>query len=368
LCPIGGRSFTDFHRAVSSEAARREEERCRKRNLSHARGHAVTGYEFVSHAEIDNREWLLESLASLNELTFGHYDGVVASSPAFMEWYTARPGMDPTLCQAGLTGDSLVSSLFVTLARMRLDKELLVCGIVDTVMTHPDHRRRGLARGLLDRAIAGMREAGADLSLLYTAVADPPAVPQRLYEGLGYSTCELVDRFVKPPPHARECEPAVRVMPHVEVRREFETRLGGRSGWLALDDALWAWRRIDHPSDYTVEVYRTPDDTLAAICTGRLLSGGRPRSFAVMSDLAPRGGRITADAIWSLLCAAPDDATATVLCPRSDISLAHALEAAGYRAAGTEAAMLLPLSEAAKEQAASRSSPWYVAVESIVGV
>ncbi len=328
----------------------------------------MANYEFVSHAEIDNRGWLLRSLADLDELTFGHYHGVVVPSPAFMDWYTRRPGMDPALCQAALAGGELASSLFVTVARMRLTEDILLCGIVDTVMTHPDHRRRGLASRLLKRAIQGMRQAGADISLLYTAVADPPAAPQRLYESLGYSTYELVDRFVKAPPHAGQCEPAARVVSHVEARRDLETRLGRRSGWLALDDSLWEWRRTDRPSDYPVELYRTPDDTLAAICTGPLLSDGGHRSFAVMSDLAPRGDRTSADAIQSLLCAVPDDATATVLCPRSDAPLAHALEAIGFRAAGAEAAMLLPLSARATGLVTGAPGSWYVAVESVVGV
>ncbi len=363
-----GESFTDFRGVISSEAALREEERCRKRNLSHVRGHAVTDYEFVSHAEIDNREWLTRSLADLNALTFGHYRGVIVPSPSFMDWYTRRPGMEPALCQGVLAGDSLVSSLFVTLAPMRLNTEVLVCGIVDTVMTHPDHRRRGLARGLLDRAVGGMKKGGADLSLLYTAVADPPAVPQRLYESLGYSTYGLVDRFVKAPPHLSAAGPAATVSPDAELRCHVEARLGTRSGWLVLDEALWGWRRVDRLADYPVALERARDGTLAAVCCGRLLAGGQQQLYAVVSDLAAASGQVREEALCSFLSTIPTKATATVLCPRSDISLAHALEAVAFRAAGTEAAMLLPLSDAAKKQVARRSSLWYVAVESVIGV
>ncbi len=325
-------------------------------------------YRLLTHAGIDDTCWLGQALADLDALTFGHYHGVVVPSVSFMAWYTRRPGMDPRLCQAALDGDELVSSLFVTLAHMRLNGEVLVCGIVDTVMTHPDHRRRGLARELIGRAIARMRKAGAEASLLYTAVTQPPAVPQRLYESLGYSACELVDRFVKPPPHSAADGRAVRVSPSAEVRREVETLLGMRSGWLTLDDVLWRWRRIDRPSDYPVEVYRARDDTLAAICTGRLLAEGEQQLFAVLSDLAPARDAVSEDMLRSFISTVPRQATATSLCPRSDLALAHALEAVGFRAAGTEAAMLLPLSAAAERQAECRSSPWYVAVESVVGV
>jgi hypothetical protein len=135
-----------------------------------------------------------------------------------------------------------------------------------------------------------------------------------------------------------------------------------------LDDALWGWRRRDRPSAYPVEVYQAPDDTLAALCTGRLLCGQRREPFGVLSDLALPGGQIRDDAIRSLLGAVPDDATATVLCPRSDTSLREALASTGSRAAGTETAMLLPLSARAARLASGPPLAWYVAIESVVGV
>ncbi|MCJ7752768.1 MAG: GNAT family N-acetyltransferase [Armatimonadetes bacterium] len=107
---------------------------------------ATSGYKFATHADIEDRPGLHQDLSDLNALTFGQYDAGVAASPSFMAWYTARPGMDPRLCQAVLCGEELVSSLFVTVTRMRLAGKTVACGIIDTVMTHPAHRRRGLAR------------------------------------------------------------------------------------------------------------------------------------------------------------------------------------------------------------------------------
>ena len=88
--------------------------------------------------------------------------------------------MDPRLCQAALAGDELVSSVLVTLASMWLAGGAVQCGIIDEVMTHPDHRRRGLARALIDRALEAMVSAGAELSLLYTLETNPASAPQRL--------------------------------------------------------------------------------------------------------------------------------------------------------------------------------------------
>ena len=114
----------------------------------------MSGCRFATHADIEDKPRLLRDLSILEGLTFSQYDAVVAATPSFMAWYTARPGMNPGLCQAVLCGEKLVSSLFVTVARMRLAGEMVVCGIVDTVMTHPAYRRRGLARGMLERAIS----------------------------------------------------------------------------------------------------------------------------------------------------------------------------------------------------------------------
>ena len=325
-------------------------------------------YRFATHAEIADRASLHQALSDLNGLTFGHYSGVVVASPSFMAWYTARPGMDPRLCQAALAGDQLVSSLFVTLVPMGLAGEMVPCGLIDTVMTHPDHRRRGLARQLLEQAIAAMKEAGAGAGFLNTAQVDPPAGPQRLYESLGYCAYSPVDRFVKSPPHEAEAAPATRVAADDAARAVFTQRLGCRSGWIALDEALWRWRRLERPSQYPAAIYRGGEGGLGVICTGDLLVEGQPRPFSAISDLAPsRRGQVGA-LLRSLLAAAPRDAPATVLCPHSDTCLAQALHAADFRPVGTEIGMLLPLSSKASALVQRPPSEWYVAVESIIGI
>jgi GNAT superfamily N-acetyltransferase len=328
----------------------------------------MTGYRTCTHEDIGDQPMLLGALADLNAVTFGHYEGVIVPSQEFMSWYTSRPGMDPRLCQAAFAGENLVASVFVTLGEIRLKGQLVQCGIVDTMMTHPDHRRRGLARRLMVRAIKAMEIAGADVSLLNTAQADPPAGPQLLYEGLGYRPLELVDRWVSKTPGLKSKHAVDSVGVGEDVRRAFQDRLGRHDGWIELDQDLWLWRRAGRPAQYPVEVMRTSEDVLAALCTGDLLAGGQSQPFAVLSDFAPSEGARYETALRELLAAVPANATATMLCGRSDANLAGALQAVGFERAGTEIAMLRPVLQEAEALTGALVEHWYVAVESVIGV
>lgn len=328
----------------------------------------IKGYRLCTHEDVSDQPELLEALVYLNALTFGKYDGVVVPSQEFMSWYTRRPGMDPRLCQAAFAGEKLVASLFVTLSEMRLWGQIVECAIVDTVMTHPLHRRKGLARSLMRRAHAAMEKAGADVSLLNTAQADPPSGPQQLYESLGYRPVELVDRWVTRTAGAGGGCALDSVGVGEDVRRAMQARLGRRDGWLELDQDLWMWRRAERPPAYAVEVLRTSEDVLAAVCTGPLLSRGEQQPYAVLSDFAPSEHADYEEAVRELLSAVPANATATMLCGRSDARLAAALEAVGFERVGTEVVMLKPLTLEAKASMKSTMEEWYVAVESVIGV
>ena len=328
----------------------------------------IRGYRICTHDDVSDQPGLLKALADLNALTFAEYDGVVVPSQEFMSWYTQRPGMDPRLCQAAFAGERLVASVFVTLAEMRLRDQSVQCAIIDTLMTHPGHRRKGLARALLQRAMTAMERADADVSLLNTAQADPPAGPQQLYESLGYRPVELVDRWVSRTAGSSGEHALDSVGVGEDVRRGLQARLGQRDGWLALDQDLWLWRRAERPSAYPVEVVRTSQDVVAAVCTGPLLSRGEEQPFAVLSDFAPSEEADYEGAVRELLSAVPANATATMLCGRSDEKLAGALQVAGFERAGTEIAMLRAVMPEAEAWIEPPMNQWYVAVESVIGV
>jgi [ribosomal protein S18]-alanine N-acetyltransferase len=70
------------------------------------------------------------------------------------------------------------------LGRVVLDEVELL-----TIATHPDHRRRGLARDRLAAFEAEARRRGARLAHLEVAVGNGPAIA--LYEGAGYGRTGL---------------------------------------------------------------------------------------------------------------------------------------------------------------------------------
>ena len=64
-------------------------------------------------------------------------------------------------------------------------------GEFEPVGTHPDHRRRGLARAVCTAGLRGLREAGAETAVVYS-VAGSDA--ETLYAGLGF---EAISRHVE---------------------------------------------------------------------------------------------------------------------------------------------------------------------------
>ncbi len=328
----------------------------------------MNGYRFSTHAEVEDVSHFHSALCQPNLLTFGEYYGVFFPTSDSIGWYTTRPGMDPQLCQAAFFEEMLVSSLFVTLAPMRLGAEMALCGFIDTVMTHPSHRRRGLASTLLQRALAGMKSAGADVSLLYAAHEDPPGPSENMYQGLGYSIHELVVRFVKHPPHMLETAPAAPIPPDDIARTAFTAALSQHDGWIDLDDSLWRWRRLQRPLQYPITLHKTSGGALCAICSGELLAAGRPRPVTVLSDLVLPQHIREEDALGPIIAAALADAPITAFSPRSNLSLSRRLRRLAFEPVATEAAMVRPLTQTGVDLLRAPRRDWYVAVESIIGV
>lgn len=66
-----------------------------------------------------------------------------------------------------------------------LDEENGVAEL-EPVGTHPDHRRRGLARAASLAALRRARELGARIGIVYARADDAYPVPQKLYESIGF--------------------------------------------------------------------------------------------------------------------------------------------------------------------------------------
>ena len=92
----------------------------------------------------------------------GFFRRYVEDDPSFVDqnYWVARDGGAPVAC------------VQIFPRRIRLLGHSVPMGGIGSVFTHPDHRRKGLATDLLGRAAAAMREAGMELSLLFSDLHD----------------------------------------------------------------------------------------------------------------------------------------------------------------------------------------------------
>jgi len=327
-------------------------------------------YDIVPHSRLHS---LAEQIYDLAALAFGTYPGVLVPSRAHRDWYVRRPGMDASLSRAALCGDRLVASLFVTVAPVRLGGGVEPVGIVDTVMTHPEHRRRGLARRLLTEAIAGMRFRGLAASLLYTVDG---SMPYRFYRGLGYRPYAPV-RYCRRPGIPRGAVPdsGLRPMRPGEddaVRDLLNAAYARHEGYVPLDVPLWRWRKVERPPELaaTVWVLEGADGLLGSVTTCRapIVTDSGSASACVLSDLVPAPAVDPGAVLPRLLGAAPAHLEARMLAASGGGGLERALSSAGWAPEATEVAMVLPLCREADRWLSEPPRLWYPLVESIIGL
>jgi GNAT superfamily N-acetyltransferase len=67
-------------------------------------------------------------------------------------------------------------------------------GQVEDLFTHPDFRRRGLARALIHRCVADCREHGAGAVVI---VADPADTPKQMYAAMGFRPVAIKREYWK---------------------------------------------------------------------------------------------------------------------------------------------------------------------------
>jgi len=321
------------------------------------------GYTLTDHTQVPN---LIPQVTRLTNAAFAEYEGAMTVDEAWTAWYLKRPGTDPTLCQAALEGDTLVSQVLVCVQTLQLGGELLRCGIIDSVATDPGHRRRGLARALMERAHEAMSDAGVEAAVLYT---NPEGPAYGLYERLGYVTRARGAMFQGPRPEGGGGGPVV-----VDARRHgpalqalLNDYFGAHEGYAPLDDALWRWHRLDPPAGpptVVAEMTNSGPTATATFARAEVNFSSGTRAVAVAYDIAARS--MNEDMLTSLLAAAPEETVLLILDERAP-ECEMAVEAGLEREVG-EVAMVLPLVERARTALESRRGPWYFMVESLVGV
>ncbi len=330
-------------------------------------------YDFIPHAHLGD---LAAQVYGLTRLAFGTYEGVLVPSEAHRRWYVQRPGMDRDLSRAAVCNGHLVSSLFITTTRMRLGDDLLRVGIVDTVMTHPEHRRRGLARTLLNQALAGMTAARIDAALLYT-VRD--SMPYRLYQSARFLP-HMPVRYMEgagTPDNASSLVVRTAGSGQADALRLFLNHCyAHHDGFVPYDQSLWHWHKVARPESLPARllVAESQGDIIgtATVCSAPIVTRDGAKEAYTITDLAAASTSDIPSLLGTVLATLPGDASVRMLVASVDRPVNTWLQGNGFAPTATEVAMVRPISAAGRRAlenaAANPAAPWYVLVESIVGL
>ena len=323
---------------------------------------STMGYRFVDHSQVPR---LAQQLAELSNLAFAEYEGSPTVEATFIEWYLQRPGSSPRVCFAALHGDELVANVLLAIQPLMIGGEYVSCGIVDTVATHPDHRRQGLARKLMDLAHERMRREGARAAVLYT---NPQNHPYSFYGRLGYYTRARAGMLTGQRPAAtgsclvrplREGEAAT-------VRELVNTHYGGYEGFAPVDEALWQWHREQRPAAMPAQVVMAEREGkvvgTSALAEVQVLLAGAHKPVTVLSDTVYPDR----DCLRDLLALAPQSDLMTL--QALDAPEREDLEQIGFVTSVGEVSMILPFDDHVRDLMHADFRPWYVMVESVVGV
>ncbi len=331
------------------------------------------GVDILTREQAEGRlgaEELLSQLAELKALCFSTFEGVACPSLAATRWYLARPGLDPALGRVALAGGRLVGNVYVTRLAFPLGGRALRVGMIDTVMTHPDHRQQGIARRMLGAVLGELEARELDAAALYTA---PGSVPYGLYARLGFlphrrSVIWRREQRGDAPAGilARALDPGEQ-----EPARELVNRFNAeRDGFVTVDEALWRWRKWERPAERPARVLGAwQGDRLvgtATLCPLEVVTSGRPERCTYLVDLGLEPG-LEAEALRALL-AAEMGLPLLVLAGEDDAPLAALLQAEGFVPAPGEVSMVYPLTDAARAALGGPGRPWYALIESVVGV
>ncbi len=325
----------------------------------------ATPYQFGTHCDVPD---LVAQLTRLSNVAFAEYEGAMPVDESFTAWYLQRPGCRPGLCPVALQEGQLVSNVLVAIQSLQLGGEVLPCGIIDTVATEPEHRGRGLARRLMEDAHDRMRQAGAEAAVLYT---NPDGHPYRFYERLGYETRAVGAALLGARPAAGACRGAE---PAAEGDRAALCELldgvyAAWEGYAPMTPELWQWHRVARPPEMPARLMvarseRGQLSAMAALAHVELLIAGEQVPATVISDVACEAD-LGPHLDTFLACA---DAERIMTIVDRAAPLYGLLIDRGFTEAVREVAMVLPFTDRAREAMARRTGPWYVMIESVVGV
>lgn len=323
-------------------------------------------------AEITFGAELPARLGRLTAIAFVAFAGVVQPSPAKTTWYLARPGMDRDLSGVIVCAGEIASSVYVTRLRFAVGGQPFQMAMIDTVVTHPDFRRRGMARRLLQRALDGARAIGLDGVSLYTM---PHTLPFAIYTRLGFqpyrqSIVWMEEEGASLPAGAATVR-SIKSGEEAAVRELVNRFNANRDGYVWLDDALWAWRKRARPAHMPADIRTVWEgDQLigtATLCPVALISTMGPARHVYLTDIgfADTAGEA---ALPSLLAPRLSRDRYISLAGENDTALAALFTRLGFAATPGEMCLIYPLQEALQQALTRSERPWYVLPESVVGV
>ncbi|MHB0876403.1 MAG: GNAT family N-acetyltransferase [Anaerolineae bacterium] len=300
-------------------------------------------------------------LTDLTRRSFAEYPGVIVADRPFTAWFLARPGFDADASFAAWHGDSPVGSVFLTRVPMTLAGAWVEVGIVDTVMVAPDYRGQGLARALMNHAIAACRAAGLPAMQLYTA---PGSAGYDLYRKLGFEEWRRLRYWHRPEGLGGAVEGGWRIVDRdglpaaVSLLRSLSA---SHDGVPALDEAAQRWRWTQRPETMPATAWLREVNARPQTATTTVVNLTDGRSVQLLKDVVAG----PADSLAGL-CRGLGSLPVVSLADEGDSCLTEALAAAGFRPGQSEAAMLLPLGDSAAGME-SHSRPWFPLAESVIG-
>lgn len=145
--------------------------------------------------------------------------------------------------------------------------------VIANVAVHPDYRRRGIAKVLMERSLEMIRKRGADYAILQADASNEPA--RALYRGLGFTEQRIFARWYRSS-HLRS--PArLPEMPFITLREANEWRSEYAIAQIVRpnEQGGMGWQRATHPDTFRPSWRRT---------IGALLSGRTERRWIVRQD------------------------------------------------------------------------------------
>jgi len=210
-----------------------------------------------------------------------------------------------------------------------------------------------------------MMDADLDAAVLYT---NPDDHPYTFYQRLGYAERARASMLIGAKGEASGCgAEAVDPAEHSEgLRALLNEYYIGHEGFSPLSDELWAWHKLDAPSAPTVVAELTGSGPIstATFADAPVRIEGEEHEVSMAYDVAATV--MSEEELGSLLSLAPRDMVGLLLDDASpERQWADAL---GFEPRVSEVSMVLPFTHDAQVALDEHKGPWYVMIESVVGV